>query len=100
MTRIQRELATTDRLSLAEKKNTSAGCVGRTVVDNQYFDLERRGTLLEYSGKQRLDVRRFIERRDDDGELFRGCVWQIHETKLAATSDGPWHIFTVRRRLM
>lgn len=90
----------TDRLSLAEKKDAFAGFVSRTVVDNQYFDLERRGALLEYSGKQRLDVGGFIERRDDDGELFRHGVWQIHETKLAAAIDGPRQVFIVRRRLM
>jgi hypothetical protein len=81
-------LQQTDWLGLAKKKDAFAGSIGRTVVNNQYFNRECRGTLLEYSGQQWLDVIHFIESRDDDGELFRHYVWQTHKTKVAAAIDG------------
>jgi hypothetical protein len=57
-----------NRPRLAVKQNSLAGLVRRTIVDNQNFNRERRGTLLKYSIEERLYVVRFVERGNDDGE--------------------------------
>jgi hypothetical protein len=58
-------------LALPVKKDSFAGSVSRSIVDDQNFDREGSGALLKDSVQEWLDVVRFIERGNYDAELFR-----------------------------